>query len=283
MFKNTLLCLASIICFYACNRFEKEKAQKTVMANDSLRNVILNAAKIESEIRDNTIYPVYNLTNSTTAIVIEIFNSDKISEYEKIYRKINETDSLETYFYNPLTAKNRKFEYYDTLGIVQLVKSNILEKEIKKIIQPKYYVYGTKGFSEMAIDEVLCRIDDCRENFIALTLKNYDTAKNGKPLICSVKPLKLNYGENYFAVQRKIQKMDDSIVYRYSDADSTKTKVFANIGPAYFVYNDDFLWGKNANLSKCKFPERRILIQEKNNTFKTILLGGLDLYGLSCD
>jgi hypothetical protein len=65
----------------------------------------------------------------------------------------------------------------------------------------------------MTTDEVICRIDDCRENFIALTIKNFDTAKNGKPLFCSIKPLKLNYGKNYFAIQRKIQKIDDSIVY----------------------------------------------------------------------
>lgn len=135
----------------------------------------------------------------------------------------------------------------------------------------------------MTVDEVICRIDDCRENFIALTIKGFDTAKNGKPIFCSTKPLNLNYGKNYYSIQRKIQKMDDSIVYRYSDVDSTKVKVYANIGSAYFVYNDDFLWGKNSKISKCKFPERRILIPQKKNQFKTIHLDGLDLYGYRCD
>lgn len=75
--------------------------------------------------------------------------------------------------------------------------------------------------------------------------------------------------------------MDDSIVYRYND--SIKTKVYANIGSLYFVYNDDFLWGKNQKKSKCQFPERRILSLQKNNSFKTLYVEGLDLYGARCD
>ncbi|RKR05683.1 hypothetical protein C8C83_5034 [Flavobacterium sp. 90] len=279
MLKNTLICFIafSFSLFISC----KEKNSK--VKDISSKEVANDTKQLEAEIADNTIYPVYNLAHNTTAIVVEMFDSDKNGEYQKIYTKINETDSLENDFYKHASLNVRKFEYYDTLGIVQLIKSKELEKEIKKIIEPKYYVYGTKGFAEVTVDEVVCRIDDCRENFIGLTFKNFDTAKNGKPLLCSIKPLKLTYGKNYFAVQNKIQKMDDSLVYRYSDTDPTRVKVFANIGPAYFVYNDDFLWGKNSKLSKCKFPERRALIQQKKNEFKTILLGGLDLYGLSCD
>lgn len=272
-----IIFIISFSLFISCK--DKDNKVKDI----TLKNVADDTKQLEAEIKDNTIYPVYNLANNTTAIVVEIFDSGKNSEYEKIYSKINETDSLETGFYDHWSAKKRKFEYYDTLGIVQLIKSKALEKEIKKIIEPKYYVYGTKGFSEVTVDEVVCRIDDCRENFIGLTIKNFDTSKNGKPLLCSIKPLKLTYGKNYFAVQREIQKIDDSLVYRYFDTDPTKVKVFANNGPAYFTYNDDFLWGKNSKLSKCKFPERRVLVQQKNNKFNTILLGGLDLYGLSCD
>ncbi|TPG45234.1 hypothetical protein [Flavobacterium pectinovorum] len=240
---------------------------------------------LELEILKDTLYPVYNLTGKTTAIVLTMFDTDSVSrsKFEKIYSKINDADSLESDFYKHPASPNRKFEYYDTLGIVQLIKSKKLEKEIKKIIAPKYYVYGTKGFAEMTVDEVVCRIDDCRENFIGLTIKNFDTAKNGKPLFCSTKPIKLNYGKNYFATQRKIQKIDDSIVYRYSDLDSVKTKVFANIGPAYFIYNDDFLWGRNVKQSKCLFPGRRIIIQKKDNSFKTIYVQALDLFGMACD
>ncbi|MBF4515825.1 hypothetical protein IRZ71_05700 [Flavobacterium sp. ANB] len=274
---TTLILIILFSLFISC----KEKNNK--VGNIPLKNVADDTKQIEAKITDNTIYPVYNLANNTTAIVVEIFDSGKNAEYEKIYTRINETDSLENDFYKHASLNVRKFEYYDTLGIVQLIKSKELEKEIKKIIEPKYYVYGTKGFSEVTVDEVVCRIDDCRENFIGLTFKNFDTAKNGKPILCSIKPLQLNYGKNYFAVQNKIQKMDDSLVYRYSDTDPTRVKVFANIGPAYFAYNDDFLWGKNSKLSKCKFPERRVLVQQKNNKFNTILLGGLDLYGLSCD
>ncbi|WP_394772885.1 hypothetical protein [Flavobacterium sp.] len=285
MLKNTLICCITILLFYACNRVEKQKNNDTAIITDTLENIktVEDNKKLESEIRAATIYPVYNLAQNTTAIVITMFENDKESQFEKIFVNIRDTDSLEADYFHPLTAKFRKFEYYDTLGIVHLIKSEKLEKEIKKIIEPKYYVYGTKGFSEVSVDEVLCRIDDCKENFIALTLKNFDEQKNGKPLFCSTKPLKLNYGKNYYQIQTKIQKMDDSIVYRYSDVDSTKTKVYANIGSALFIYNDDFLWGKNIKKSKSKFPERRILIQQKNNKFKTIWIEGLDLFGYRCD
>lgn len=272
-----ILFIISFSLFLSCQGKKKEHK------NVPLKEIAEDNSKLESEIKDDSIYPVYDLADNTTAIVITMFESDTISKYEKIYTRINEADSLEAGFYDPKAVKNKKFEYYDTLGIVKLIKSKNLEKEIKKISEPKYYVYGTKGFSEMKVDEVICRIDDCRENFIGLTIKNFDTAKNGKPLLCSKKPLNLNYGKGYFAIQRKIQKMDDSIVYRYSDVDSTKVKVFANIGPAYFVYNDDFLWGKTSAKSKSKFPERRILIQQKNDKFKTIYVEGLDLHGYRCD
>ena len=274
-----IIFIISFSLFISCK--DKNAAKPSVL----LKKIEDDTKDLELEILKDTIYPVYNLTSKTTAIVLTMFDTDSLSrsKFEKVYRKINDADSLENDFYKHPAAINRKFEYYDTLGTIQLIKSKKLETEIKKIIAPKYYVYGTKGFAEMTVDEVVCRIDDCRENFIGLTIKNFDTAKNGKPLFCSSKPIKLNYGKNYFATQRKIQKIDDSIVYRYSDLDSIKVKVFANIGPAYFVYNDDFLWNTNVKKSKCLFPERRILIQKKDNSFKTIYVQGLDLFGMACD
>jgi hypothetical protein len=274
-----IIFIISFSLFISCKDKSAEKPNVLVKkAEDDTKD-------LELEILKDTIYPVYNLTGKTTAIVLTMFDTDSVSrsKFEKIYRIINDADSLESDFYKHPASPSRKFEYYDTIGIIQLIKSKKLETEIKKIIAPKYYVYGTKGFAEMTVDEVVCRIDDCRENFIGLTIKNFDTAKNGKPLFCSSKPLKLNYGKNYFATQRKIQKIDDSIVYRYSDLDSVKTKVFANIGPAYFIYNDDFLWGRNVKQSKCLFPGRRIIIQKKDNSFKTIYVQALDLFGMACD
>ncbi len=197
--------------------------------------------KLETEIQNAIIYPVYNLTNNTTAIVITLFESEKKSKFQEIFENINEKDSLEAAFYDPTSVKFKKLKYYDTIGIIKLIKSDKLENEIRKISEPKYYVYGTKGFSEMKISDIICRIDDCRETFIALTIKDFDTIKNGKPILCSKELLKLNYNKDYSKIEKKIQKMDDSIVYRYND--SIKTKVYANIGSIYFIYNDDFLWG----------------------------------------
>jgi hypothetical protein len=176
----------------------------------------------------------------------------------------------------------KKYDYFDTLGKFKLIKNILLETEIKKVIKEKYFVYGTKGFSQMKVDEIICGLDECRTNIIAFTIKNYDTIKNGKPIICSNQLIKLNYGKKYSEIDKKIEKFKNKIGRDYTD--NINTKVFANIGSTYFAYCDDFEWGKDPNKTKCEFPTRAIYKMEKNNEkVEEYWIDSLDLFGIPCD
>ena len=103
----------------------------------------------------------------------------------------------------------KKYEFFDTLGAFKLIKNKLLETEIKKVIKDKYYIYGTKGFSQMKVVDIICGLDECRTNIIAFTIKNFDTIKNGKPIICSSQLLNLNYGKKYTEIEKKIKQFNN--------------------------------------------------------------------------
>jgi hypothetical protein len=172
---------------------------------------------------------------------------------------------------------------YDTLGNYKLIRNKTLESKIKKITDKSYYVYGTKGFSKITINNVVCGLDECRTNIIAFPIENFDTTKNGKPVLCSKQLLKINYQKSYFDIEKKIQEFDEKESKNYDYKDDIKTKVFANIGDAYFAYNDDFIWGRNPEKSKCEFPGRTIYIVKKDKAIKKFWVDGLDLFGIPCD
>lgn len=127
---------------------------------------------IEKNDIDKTLFSVYDLSKTTTAIVVNLNdeNSYNGAKFDKIFNRIEAKDSLNNVLYRD-TTKVQNYEYYDTLGSFRLIKNITLEKEIKKIIDKSYYVYGTKGFSKEPIKDVVCAIDECRTNIIAFQFK----------------------------------------------------------------------------------------------------------------
>ncbi|MBF4514951.1 hypothetical protein IRZ71_01265 [Flavobacterium sp. ANB] len=234
---------------------------------------------------DKTLYSVYDLSRKTTAIVVNLNEEGtyKGAEFDKTFNDVNAKDSLFNVVENPKTHKMRNFEYYDTLGTYKLIRNKTLENQIKKIIQTSYYVYGTKGFSKITINNVVCGLDECRTNIIAFPIENFDVAKNGKPIFCSKQLLAINYQNSYFDIQKKVRDYDDQQSKNYDYKDNIKTKIFANLGDAYFSYNDDFMWGKDHGKSKCDFPGRAIYIVTKNKPITKFWVDGLDLFGIPCD
>ncbi|MDW8850159.1 hypothetical protein SD960_08665 [Flavobacterium sp. MMLR14_040] len=233
---------------------------------------------------DKTLHCVYALSKTTTAIVVNLHekNTYNGAKFDEVFNQIEKKDSLYNVLYQD-TTRVQNFEYYDTLGIYKLIRNKTLENEIKKITDKNYYVYGTKGFSKVTINKVVCGLDECRTNIIAFPIENFDTTKNGKPLLCSKQLLKINYQKSYFDIEKKIQEFDEKESKNYDYKDDIKTKVFANIGDAYFAYNDDFMWGRNPDKSKCKFPGRTIYIVKKDKPIKKFWVDGLDLFGIPCD
>ncbi|MBS7229792.1 hypothetical protein KHA90_02040 [Flavobacterium psychroterrae] len=268
---SLFLCLFLI----SCNQ-KKETISKT--SNEK------KSDSLEKNEIDKTLFSVYDLSKTTTAIVVNLNdeNSYNGAKFDEIFSRIEAKDSLNNVLYRD-TTKIQNFEYYDTLGSFRLIKNKTLESEIKKIIDKSYYVYGTKGFSKMTVKSVVCGIDECRTNIIALTIENFDTAKNGKPIFCSPQLLKINYQNSYFDIEKRIREYDEKESINYDYKDNIKTNVFANIGDYYFAYNDDFMWGKDPEKSKNKFPGRTIYIVKKDKPIKKFWFDGLDLFGTPCD
>ncbi|KFF07077.1 hypothetical protein [Flavobacterium reichenbachii] len=233
---------------------------------------------------DKTLFSVYDLSKTTTAIVVNLddSNTNNGPKFDEIFNQVNAKDSLYNVLYQD-TTKVQNFEYYDTLGSFKLIRNKTLEREIKKIVDKSYYVYGTKGFSKVTINEVVCGLDECRTNFIAFPIENFDTAKNGKPVFCSKQLLKINYQKSYFDVQKKVLDYEEILTKDYDYKDDIKTKIFANIGDAYVAYKDDFMWGKDSKKSKCNFAGRAIYIVKKDKPIKKFWADGLDLFGIPCD
>jgi hypothetical protein len=261
----------------SCNQKNETIVKKT--------NTIKETAPLEKIDIDTTLFSVYDLSKTTTAIVVNLQEKKTYNgaSFDEIFNQIEAKDSLYNVLYGSQTNKIKNFEYYDTLGSYKLIKSKKLENEIKKIVEKSYYVYGTRGFSEVTINNVVVGLDECRTSIIAFPIQNFDTIKNGKPIFCSKQLLKIEYQKSYFETQYKIRQYEDKESINYDYKDNIKTKVFANIGDAYFAYNDDFLWGKYPDKSKCKFPGRSIYIVKKDKPIKKFWVDGLDLFGISCD
>jgi hypothetical protein len=244
-------------------------------------NVQSSAREKGSALNEKSLMPVYILSEKTTAIVINIFDTEKPTEFDKLFEKIDLKYSISNDYYHSKPDSLSNFKFFDTTGQYKLMRNLVLEREVKKIVSQKYYIYGTKGFSEMEINDVVFGLDECETNIIGLTIKNFDTVKNGKPIFCSKQILKLNYGKNYNKIEDLIEKFQTSVLNDYSD--KIKTKVFANIDSIYFTFDDDFIWGIKPSSTKCLYPSRAIFSLNKNNNVNPIWLNSLDLFGISCD
>lgn len=258
-----------------------QKNETVVIKNDENKK----SDTLEKINIDKTLFSVYDLSQKTTAIVVNL-NDESTSNgaaFDNIFNEVNAKDSLYNVLEDPKADKIRNFEYYDTLGSYKLIRNKTLENQIKKIIETSYYVYGTKGFAKIDIKDVVCGLDECRTNIIAFPIENFDTAKNGKPVFCSKQLLAINYQNSYFDIQKKVRDYDDQQSKNYDYKDNIKTKIFANLGNAYFSYNDDFMWGKDHGKSKCDFPGRAIYIVTKNKPITKFWVDGLDLFGIPCD
>lgn len=273
---KNVICLFLSLLLFSCNQ-KNETIPKINIENKK------SGPAEENEI-DKTLFSVYELSKTTTAIVVNLNDENSYNGpvFDEIFNRIEAKDSLNNVLYKD-PAKVQNFEYYDTSGTFTLIKNEKLEKEIKKIIDKSYYVYGTKGFSKETINDVVCAIDECRTNIIAFPIKKFDIAKNGKPVFCSRQLLKINYQKTYFDIEKKIREFDEEESKNYDYKDNIKTKVFANIGDYYFTYNDDFNWGKYPEKNQCLFPTRTIYLVKKDKPIKKFWADGLDLFGIPCD
>lgn len=173
--------------------------------------------------------------------------------------------------------------YVDTSGLYKILKVDSLSGRVKQHIASVYFVYGTKGVAKVIISEVLLALDECKTNFIALTISYFDTTHYGMPILCSDKPLKIEYKGNYADVEKQIVQLEGEQKGDYDYLPKIPTKVFGHAGSMFFAFSDDFLWERAEGEQKCLFPSRYIFKQEKNGPLKRYWVESLDLFGIPCD
>ena len=225
----------------------------------------------------NSFLPVYELSKRTIAITVNLSETNELTVFDSIFQEISLTDSIDFSMFGPAI----NCSYYDTIGEYRLLKSDKLENRIRKILNKSYYIYGTKGVGKFKIKDIIFGVDECRTNILAFTIDPFDTLKYGQPLICSKQLFRLNYGRQYNDIERKISEY--SLNQNADYKDNINTKVIANLGSIYFTYDDDFLWGKSPELSKCKFPGRTIFVLYENGLLVNLWNSSLDLFGIPCD
>lgn len=258
---------------YGCG--EKHDKISAVLKNEPLSASILPDSF--ANVSEVSFLAVYKLTPTIMAVVIPLSSKEEGAPtfFDSVVNglKYSEKGSL-----MPIGS-----HLFDTTGEYRLLKNQKLADNIKKHIAPYYYIYGMKGTSKVAIQDIIFALDECKTSFIALTLRNLDTAKYGIPLLCSNKQVNLIYGKNYSDREKEIEKLYQSQKGDYDYLDSIQTKVFAQDGSFYFTYNDDFLWDRVKGKQKCFFPMRAIFTRSKDGSLKQYWTECIDLFGVPCD
>ena len=154
--KKILSFIGIILLFISC--------QKEVKETKSVEN---KSILIKNNIYDNFFMSVYDLSEKTTAIVININDNEKRTKFDKIFEFVDLKNSISKDYFNNV-KKSKNFIFVDTLKEYKLIKNKNLTNEIKKNIDAKYYIYGTKGYPEIKISGVVLGLDECTTNIIGL-------------------------------------------------------------------------------------------------------------------
>lgn len=236
---------------------------------------------------NKSFHPVYGLSRKTTGFVVAFREEGKRTYLDTIFNRFYPPDSIYNtdaidFYKKSRVAKNWK--YYDTTGQYWLMKSERFEKEVKKYFDyfnVEFYVYGTKGVTKSKVRNVVFGLSECKTNIFAFCFDNNSLKSIGHPVFCSTRFIEINYGKDYSKLEKNIDSYIASFPSDYSD--SINTKILGNTGNFYFLYHDDFLWGSSPEKSKCKFPDRNILLIEGKNILGSFGKSELDLYGIGCD
>ena len=201
-------------------------------------------------------YPVYQLSPKTTAMVINFRQGRNRSLLDSLFDQYCPEGEI----YHPRHLP-RGWKMYDSSGYYDLVKSDRLEKVVKKYYNPEFYVYGTKGYAKARIKDIVFGVDECVTNIFAFCFDNASIQSIGHPVFCSTKLLDLNYANDFNALEKRLSNY--FLASGAYNLDSTYMKVLGNAGSLYFTYYDDFSWSKRSQQTSIKFPGRGVWWLEK--------------------
>jgi hypothetical protein len=229
-------------------------------------------SEVEPSEPKGTFYPVYQLSPTTTAFVVDFSENDKKGWVDSVFDRIVHIDSSGV-------CDMPDCRVYDSSGAYNLVQNDRLTAELRKRFDKEYFIYGTQGSTKASIRSVVFGLDQCRTNIVAFCLDSLSSI--GHPVFCSDKKIDLQYAKDYGAVEKNIESWLSKQPADYKD--SIQEKVLGNAGSYYFTYNDDFLWGKKEEDAKCKFPARSIYKISGADSVSLFWSDGLDLFGIPCD
>ncbi|MCA6438536.1 MAG: hypothetical protein ACRCSM_06285 [Sediminibacterium sp.] len=195
---KTLTAIFITILLFGCR--EKRNTVPTPLQSKPAPSI-----KLADTLRDfSTInfFAVYKLSPKTMAIVIPLHDKDVAPP------TIFDTLVNQLKFPEPGSLMPIGSSYVDTSGLYKILKVDSLSERVKQHIAPAYFVCGTKGAAKVTINEVLLALDECKTNFIALTISSFDTTHYGMPILCSDKLLKIEYNGNFADVEKQIVQLE---------------------------------------------------------------------------
>jgi len=233
-----------------------------------------NVATSEVQLSEpkGTFYPVYRLSPTTSAFVVNFSKNGKKRWIDSTFDQIVHIDSGGV-------CDMPDCRVYDSSGAYNLVQNDRLTAELRKRFDKEYFIYGTRGSTKAPIKSIVFGLDECRTNIVAFCLDSLSSI--GHPVFCSDKKIDLQYAKDYSAAEKDIQSWLSRQPADYKD--SIQEKVLGNAGNYYFTYSDDFSWGQREKETKCKFPARSIYKIDSANNVSRYWSDGLDLFGIPCD
>lgn len=135
-----------------------------------------------SENAENLFYPVFELSPKTTAFTVNFSENEKKGILDKLFVQVSKSDSI-----NNVSEIPKNCRIYDTSGEYRLIKSDKLEREIKKYFNKEFYFYGTQGNVKAKIKDIVFGLDECRTNIFAFCIDNSIIKSIGHPIFCSDK------------------------------------------------------------------------------------------------
>ncbi|MBD2766680.1 hypothetical protein IC235_02095 [Hymenobacter sp. BT664] len=233
---------------------------------------------LEASTRFGRLYPVYQFSPQTAAIVIDELG-DEASDYNAV------TDS----FFSGGKAFSNKYTVADTNGITSLYSTPFLTQKYGDMIGKSFYVIGTTGAAMASVKDVACHIDECNPPMIVLLLNVKPLAICGIPLFAASSRIALQQGP--FTMQEgRYDKLNASINrhYRseqdYAHLDNGQVTIVGNAGDYYFGYRDSpKAWVKNiADHGGITFPYR-IIYKPDQGGRDTVWQHLVDHFGMACD
>ncbi|WP_337965422.1 hypothetical protein [uncultured Flavobacterium sp.] len=218
MLRNTLICLVTILCFYACNRAEKQQTEKASIASDSLKNIEPKEDTLNSVVKTSeTVY--YDASNT---VLKEEFRDSLFAKFSDLSTddkfifnvpkgNINKTTSVLQIFNNAgEMIYEKSFEtYYLINGYdLEFIKSDAeLEKYIltkAKDVLSKESFQNVSDKNEMKKDDIFGQSKDDFLDYDAFI----DCQNDKRPLFI------ISLGEEdttYIGYSKKLKKAVDII------------------------------------------------------------------------